>query len=83
MNLNLPVSLCSRAECKDVKHELFAINGCYEWEISHPHIISMKTGRVRGECVDSVILQPMINRESKTLVQIKAKDKSSGQVLES
>jgi len=83
MNLHLPVSLCTRAECRDSKHELFAINGCYEWEISHPHIISMTHGKKRGECVDSVILRPQINRESKTLVWIKARDKASGQVLES
>lgn len=81
MNLNLPV--CTQANCKPAKHELFASNGCYKWEISHPHIIKMTEGRKRGTCVDSVFLQPVINRDSKTLVSIKATDISSKLVLES
>lgn len=43
----------------------------------------MKNGRTRGDCVDSVILMPKIHYERSTLVRIFAKDKSSGQVLES
>lgn len=86
MNLLLPVSLCSSSnplECRTAKHELFASNGCYTWDISHPHMISMTPGKVRGDCVDSVILEPLLNRESKTLIWITAKDKNSGQILES
>jgi hypothetical protein len=58
MNLNLPVSICTGKECRAAKHELFASNGCYHWDISHPHIIKMTENRKRGSCVDSVILQP-------------------------
>ena len=44
MTLLLPVSPCKSqnpSECRQAKHELFAYNGCYEWEISHPHMIDM------------------------------------------
>lgn len=47
MNLLIPVSLCSStspSDCRSAKHELFAYNGCYEWTISHPHIIEMIPG---------------------------------------
>ena len=86
MNLLLPVSPCqsqNSAECRRAKHELFAYNGCYEWQISHPHMIEMQPGRTHGDCVDSVVLTPLLSRESKTLIWITARDKSSGQVLES
>lgn len=53
----------------------------------------MTPARQRGQCVDSVILEPLINRDSKTLMWITARDKSkfvfsspsldSGQLLES
>ena len=43
----------------------------------------MSENRKRGSCVDSVLLTPLIMKESKTLVSIKAKDISSGLVLES
>jgi hypothetical protein len=46
-------------------------------------MIEMKPGKTRGDCVDSVILTPLLHRESKTLIWITARDKSSGQVLES
>lgn len=81
MNINLPV--CTQANCRTAKHELFASDGCYNWEISHPHIIKMTEGRRRGSCVDSVFLEPAINRDSKTLVSIRARDISSGLILES
>lgn len=84
MNLLLPVKVCSGGhECRSPKYELFASNGCYSWEISHPHMIKMTPAKTRGDCVDSVMLEPLLNRESKNLIQIKAKDRSSGQVLES
>lgn len=46
-------------------------------------MIEMTPGKTRGDCVDSVILTPLLHRESKTLIWITARDKSSGQVLES
>lgn len=46
-------------------------------------MIKMTPAKTRGDCVDSVMLEPLLNRESKNLIQIKAKDRSSGQVLES
>ena len=66
MNLLLPASLCpteiNQLECHTSRHELYAYNGCYTWSITHPQLIEMKPGKVTGDCVDSVILRPLINR---------------------
>jgi len=66
-----------------MKHELSASNGCYSWDISHPQMVSMQNHHTRGDCVDSVTLEPLLHEESKTLIWITAKDKSSGQILRS
>jgi len=86
MNILLPVSLCENLnspECRTAKHELFAYNGCYKWDISHPHLVKMTPAKQHGTCIDSVILEPLVNRDSKTLIWIQATDKNSGQLLES
>jgi len=83
MNLLLPVSLCqsqNQLECRTVKHKLSASNGCYAWEISHPQMIKLSPLKTtnEGDCVESVTLEPLLHKESKTLIWITAKDKNSG-----
>ena len=34
-----------------------------------------------GDCIDSVVLEPITTKASKTLIWITARDKNSGQVL--
>lgn len=45
-------------------------------EISHPHLVKMTPAKQHGSCIDSVILEPLVNRDSKTLIWIQATDKS-------
>jgi len=44
-------------------------------------MVSMQNLRTRGDCVDSVTLEPMLHEESKTLIWITAKDKSESPIL--
>lgn len=46
-------------------------------------MISMTPVSSTGECVDSVLLEPIIHEESKTLIWITAKDKSKFKFLTS
>ena len=46
-------------------------------------MIALTPKQVRGDCVDSVVLEPKINSESKTIAWITARDKASGHVLHS
>ena len=43
-------------------------------EITHPHMVKMTPLETRGHCVDSVTLEPLIHKESKTLIWINARD---------
>jgi nuclear pore complex protein Nup210 len=93
INLLLPISSC--AECRKVRQELSATNGCYLWENSNPSLVSMtdQSGRsldggpqgsgTQGsqKCIDRVFLEPRTMRETKTLTWITARDRDSGQVL--
>lgn len=88
VNLLLPISTCNT--CGRVKQEIRATNGCYQWDNSHPGLISMtrKDGskldnnapdsrQEESECLDSVIVEAASRKETKTLIWITAKDKSN------
>ena len=60
---------------------MVAINGnksarLFVREISHPKMVNIQPLRKRGDCVDSITLEPMIHEDTKTLIWITAKDKS-------
>ena len=87
MNILLPVSLCQHVdgnqECRTVKHKVHASNGCYKWEISHPQMVRLSAldKHTDGDCVSSVQIEPLVQKESKTLIWITAKDKNTGSIL--
>lgn len=64
-----------------MQHEISATNGCYEWEVSHPSMIKMLNYPTSGECVHTITLTAISRKESKTLVQITARDRDSGSTL--
>ena len=82
INLLLPISTCP--ECRKVKEEIEATNGCYQWENSHPNLIQMvdmhgfvldpKTPA--NQCVNRIFLEPKTVKPTKTLIWISAKDQS-------
>ena len=47
INVLLPLANC--VDCRRVKYELSAYNGCYKWDISHPEIISIKPKIQKGQ----------------------------------
>lgn len=89
MNVLLPISSCT--ECRKVKFELSATNGCYQWQNSHPQLVSMTDihgqsldhGRQHSsnECISRVFLQAKTLKETKSIILITARDINSGTVL--
>ena len=82
INLLLPLSTCP--DCRKVREEIYATNGCYQWENSHPNLIQMTdaqgqhlgTKTESNHCMNRVWLEPHTLKASKTLVWITARDQS-------
>jgi len=69
--VNLPATC---AECRKVKYELTAHNGCYSWLTLNPQIISLEQFMDTPDCFNHAIISPVVSRPIKTVVIIKATD---------
>eukprot|EP01022_Parablepharisma_sp_SALTPOND_P034856 TRINITY_DN932_c0_g1_i1.p1 TRINITY_DN932_c0_g1~~TRINITY_DN932_c0_g1_i1.p1 ORF type:complete len:2036 (-),score=158.71 TRINITY_DN932_c0_g1_i1:14-6121(-) len=75
---NLPATC---AECRKVKYELTAYNGCYTWLTLNPQIISLEQIPDTPECYSKALLTAVVSRPIKTVVIIKATDSVTKEAL--
>jgi len=76
--VNLPATC---AECRKVKYEITAYNGCYDWKTLNPQIISLDKVPDGLNCFSKAVLKAIVSRPIKTVVIIKATDLASKETL--
>ena len=81
INILLPLQTCK--DCRQAHKLVTAINGCYEWKVSHPKLIEMHefASKSHPECTNVVEISSKIEKETSNIIWLTAKDKSSSQVL--
>jgi hypothetical protein len=76
INMLLPISTCE--ECRKVSYQISAINGCFQWEVSHPNLIEIQgvPSKVNPGCENVAVVRALSTKPTKSLIWISAKDKS-------
>ncbi len=76
--VNLPATC---AECRKVRYELVAYNGCYSWVTTNPQIIALEQLGDEGGCTSHAALTTVVSRPIKTVVIIRATDAATRETL--
>jgi hypothetical protein len=76
--VNLPATC---AECRKVKYEITAYNGCYDWKTLNPQIISLEKIPDHTNCFNKAALTAIVSRPIKTVVIIRATDSVTKETL--
>lgn len=72
INILLPIQNC--VDCRKAYKVVTAFNGCYQWKISHPNLVSMRPipSDTHPDCVNRVEISNVQQRETKSLVWLTA-----------